>query len=269
VNLFKDEPFPIGRYPFQEFLKSKFEIGGGVGDLAAIYHAGLCTPEGNLFYPTQIEDVVGRTNHPYGQALLARSGPNDVNRIRMAQLAANQGEREGFFILGFTLMNPKEQISNLESALKLNHGRAALMLGRLHQSSSDKQFTCMERAAEIGFIEGIKETYSLVYQYCAGARLYSEHAFKYGGYIKAFDGANYLTEGIVVRKCNKSDLTTIIEKMIKFHDETTKLAKKSITRMLMCLRRVYPHFVCRDIRMVLARDLWKDRAAWATKIHMP
>ncbi len=269
LDLFKDEPFPIGRYSFQDLLKSKFAVGGGVGDLAYIYHAGLCNPEGWLFYHTEVEDVVARTNHPYGQSLLARHYRNSPDQIRMARLAADQGEREGFYILGFALANPKEQICNLEGALNLNHGLAALLLGRLHQLSSDKQFTFMERAAEIGFIEGITETYSLVYQYCAEARLYSEHAFKYGGYMKARDCKYDLIEGTHTKGLNRSDRVLIVAKMIKFHDDTTKLAKKSITRILMCLRRIYPHFVCKDIRMVIARDLWKNRSAWATKIHMP
>lgn len=207
--------------------------------------------------------------HPLAQAVYSEYCPV-AESFTWAKQSADQGEREGFYKM-YKLhkwsLTTEESLGYLDKAVALNHGKAMIDRGMISDIGLVLRFEYMERAASIGVYDGIIETLYDIYLAAFGKESsHANHVYLYGQYLKIiWDQKDREWPITKFQDGSIRPSKLIAHKLIRVHDMTNRFAVEAVDATSMALKNMYGHLVCKDIRIMIARMIWKERSSWVDK----
>jgi hypothetical protein len=268
LKIFEGQPIPSTLEElvlfFRRFYDEDADLRAGTFWMALLHY------HGTGLEPDTLTSIADRGEHPLAQFIMFLYLTPQIGMV-YAKSSADQGEREGFLAMSMLVTSNRESLEYLNKAIALNSGSAMIKKGHIKThmmkwsgtntpGNYHEGLKLMERAAAIGCYEGINNSVRLLYSLVAFS-VHPElltHAHTYGHYLSIMKN-NSKTEW---HPESHSDA----EWIISVYHKTNAVARRAITTTIMIFRRLYGNWVPKDIRLVIARRLWKKRRYWVYAI---
>ncbi len=197
---------------------------------------------------------------PYAQACLAWQTTGE-KCLKLAQLAAARGEREGFYWLGMCFHFGRGCKTDVEMAkqnylvaTKLGHVGSMDFLGRLYGESDPQRWRWWGVAARLGSNSFLNEFAKKVAKFHSGAGRSAAVFFQIGQALKG--NVDDVEKKIFNNDFDFASWIGPANQAISFYDAQIKACRAAIQTWTLYARKLG---VVRDIRILIGKMIWEER----------